>query len=111
MLANIDNNFEFNAVSFMSDSDIVSAGRSYGGLAALWKNEYTSNIKYLGCSPNTCVTSFLLNCIDLNICMCNVYLRCFENIANYADELLNCISILNAYLMSRIIHMKNLSYV
>ena len=27
MLANIDNNYEFNAVSFMSDSDIVSAGR------------------------------------------------------------------------------------
>ena len=35
MFANIDNNYEFNAVSFMSDSDIVSASRPYGGLAAL----------------------------------------------------------------------------
>ena len=34
-LANIDNNYEFNAVSFMSDSDIVSAGRLHGGLTAL----------------------------------------------------------------------------
>ena len=76
----------------MSDSDIVSAGRPYGGLAALWKNEYTSNIKYLGCSPNKCVTSFLLKCVDIDICMCNVYLPCFENKANYVDEFLDCIS-------------------
>ena len=59
MLANIDNNYEFNAVSFMSDSDIVSAGRPYGCLAVLWKNEYTSNIKYLRCIPNKRVMSFL----------------------------------------------------
>ena len=39
MLTNIDNNYEFNAVSFMSDSDIVSASIPYGGLSALWKNE------------------------------------------------------------------------
>ena len=58
MLANIDNNYELNAVSFMSDSDIVSAVRPFGGLAALWKNEYTSNIKHLGCSPNKRVEFF-----------------------------------------------------
>ena len=61
-------------------------------LVALWKNEYTSNIKYLGCSPNKRVMSFLLKCVDMNICMCNVYLPCFENTANYVDELLDCIS-------------------
>ena len=92
MLANIDNNYEFNAVSFMSDSDIVSAGRPYGGLVALWKNKYTSNIKYLGCSSNKCVMSFPLKCVDMNICICNVYLSCFENTANYVDKLLDCIS-------------------
>ena len=92
MLANIDNNYEFNAVSFMSDSAIVSVGRPYGGLAALWKNEYTSNIKYLRCSPNKRVMSFLQKCVYMNICMCNVYLPCFENTANYVGELLDCIS-------------------
>ena len=92
MLANIDNNYEFNAISFMSDSDIVSAGRSYGSLAAFWKNEYSSNIKYLGCSPNKRVMSFQLKCVDMNICKCNVYLPYFENTANYVDELLDCIS-------------------
>ena len=59
---------------------------SYGGLAASWKNECTSNIKYLGCSPNKRVMSFLLKCVDMNICMCNVYLPCFENTANYVDD-------------------------
>ena len=74
MLANIDNNYEFNAISFMSDNDIVLAGRPYGGLAALWKNEYTSNIKYLVCSPNKHVMNFLLKGVDVNICMSNVHL-------------------------------------
>ena len=37
LLANIDNNYECNAVFFTSDRDIVSSGRPYGGLAALWK--------------------------------------------------------------------------
>ena len=27
----------------------------------------------------------------MNICICNVYLPCFENTANNVDELLNCI--------------------
>ena len=36
--------------------------------------------------------SFLLKCVDMNICMCNVYLLCFENTAKYVDELLDCIS-------------------
>ena len=92
MLTNIDNNYEFNAVSFMSGCDIISAGRPYGGLVALLKNEYTSNIKYLRCSPNKRVMSFLLKCVDMIICVCNVYLPCFENTANYVDELLDCIS-------------------
>ena len=56
------------------------------------KMNYTSNIKYLGCNPNKRVVSFLLKCIDMNICMCNVYLPYFENTANYVDELLDCIS-------------------
>ena len=36
--------------------------------------------------------SFLLKCVGMNICMCNVYLPCFENTANYVDEMLDCIS-------------------
>ena len=36
--------------------------------------------------------SLLLIGVDMNIYMCNVYLPCFENAANYVDELLDCIS-------------------
>ena len=36
--------------------------------------------------------SFLLKFVDMSICMCNVYLPCFENTANYINELLAFIS-------------------
>ena len=36
--------------------------------------------------------NFLLKCVDMNICMCNIYLPYFENTANYVNELLDGIS-------------------
>ena len=43
-------------------------------------------------SPNKRDLSFLLKCVDMNICLYNIYLHCFENAAYYVDELLDCIS-------------------
>ena len=51
---------------------------------------FASVIKYIGNSKNNCVMYLLIKCDNFNICVCNVYMPCFEHTTKRTEELIEC---------------------
>ena len=71
---------------------MTDVDKPYGGLAMLWKISLDITVKYLYNSLNKRVITVMMKCKDENICVCNVYLSCYENNIEYTKELLECLA-------------------
>ena len=91
-LANFNPDFAYHAVSQMPNDDLLSQGRPHDGLAVFWKKKFSLIVHYVGSSPNNRVMALVVECIDENICLFNVYLHCFDNSVIYLQDLLECFS-------------------
>ena len=57
---------------------MTDVDKPYGGLAMLGKKSLDINVKYLYNSLNKRVITVMMKCKDENVCVCYVYLSCYE---------------------------------
>jgi exonuclease III len=89
---NISNLYEYNVICDVTDEDVIKSGRPKGGLAFMWRKSLSASIKFIGSSFNNRVMAVRIVCKEFDICLCNVYLPCFEQTDEYSVILMECIS-------------------
>jgi exonuclease III len=91
-LNNVSDDYECIVVCDVANDDIVGPGRPKGGLAIMWKKSLMLAVTVIGNSLNNRIMTAIIECAQFSLCLCNVYLPCFEQSIDYNIELLECMS-------------------
>jgi hypothetical protein len=89
---NISNLYDYKAICDITDEEVIVSGRPKGGLALMWKKSLSNSVTFIGSSFNNRVMAVRIVCKEFDICLCTVYLPCFEQTVEYSVALMECIS-------------------
>ena len=88
----ISTEYVCNVICDVSDDGVMKPGRPKGGLAIMWNKSLLTSLKIIGSNINNRVMAAVLTCDSFVVCICNVYLPCFEQSEEYSSILMECLS-------------------
>ena len=81
-----------NIICDVSDDDVMKPGRPKRGLAIMWNKSRLTSLKIIGSSINNRVMAAVLTYDIFVMCICKVYLPCFEQSEEHSTVLMEYLS-------------------